>query len=36
MHAVYELTAQPDVFGWIMGALLLSFLAGNGSVDGKR
>ncbi len=25
MHAAYEWTAHPDVFGWIMGALLISF-----------
>lgn len=27
-HAFLEPIAQPDVFGWIMGALLLSFLGG--------
>jgi hypothetical protein len=26
MHAAYECTAQPDVFGWVMGALLLSLV----------
>jgi hypothetical protein len=25
MHAAYEWTAQPDVFGWVMAALLISF-----------
>jgi hypothetical protein len=24
-HVTYEVTASPDVFGWVMGALLLSF-----------
>jgi hypothetical protein len=26
MHVAYEWAAQPDVFGWVMGALLLSFV----------
>jgi len=26
MHAVYEVVARPDVYGWIMGALLVCFL----------
>ena len=25
MHATYEVTASPDVYGYIMGTLLLSF-----------
>jgi hypothetical protein len=25
MHVVYEISARPDVFGWVMAALLLSF-----------
>jgi hypothetical protein len=25
MHAAYEWTAHPDVYGWVMGALLVSF-----------
>jgi hypothetical protein len=25
LHAVFEVTTHPDVFGWVMGALLLSF-----------
>lgn len=28
MHAMYEWTAQPDVFGWLMAALLVTFACG--------
>jgi hypothetical protein len=28
MHATYEWTAKPDVFGWVMIALLLSLVGG--------
>jgi hypothetical protein len=27
MHAVFELTTRPDLFTWVMGALLLSFVS---------
>jgi hypothetical protein len=30
MHATYEWTAKPDIFGWLMAALLVTFAGGGG------
>jgi hypothetical protein len=36
MHATYEVTARPDVYGYIMGMLLLSFsLAATPALPGR-
>jgi Vitamin K-dependent gamma-carboxylase len=36
MHATYEWTAHPDVFGWVMAALLISFVAPNSRMGERK